>query len=144
MTIKRILEEKGRDVTTLGSDVTLAQVAEILSEKRIGAIVLLENDGSIAGIVSERDIVRVVGRSGPDSLKQSVKDAMTPKVVTCSEDLTVDQALMLMTERRFRHLPVTDENGSLCGFISIGDVVKRKISDAEAEASQMRDYIHTT
>lgn len=143
MTIKRILEEKGRDVTTLSPDVTLAKVAEVLSQKRIGAIVLQADDGSVVGIVSERDIVRVIGKSGPESLKQSVTDAMTPKVVSASEDMTVDQALMLMTERRFRHLPVTDDAGRLTGFVSIGDVVKRKISEAEAEADMMRDYIHT-
>ncbi|RFC61954.1 CBS domain-containing protein [Fulvimarina endophytica] len=144
MTIKRILEDKGRDVTTMSADVTLAEVAKLLSERRIGAIVLTDGEGGVAGIVSERDIVRVVGKSGPDSLKQSVKDAMTPRVVTATEDMTIDQALVLMTERRFRHLPVTDADGRLSGFVSIGDVVKRKISEAEAEASNLRDYIHTT
>ena len=144
MTIKRILEEKGRDVTTLTPNVTLSEVASVLSQKRIGAIILVEDDGRLAGIVSERDIVRVIAASGPDVLKQPVKEAMTPKVITVREDITVDEALRLMTEKRFRHLPVVDDSEALVGFVSIGDVVKRKISEAEAEASMMRDYIHTS
>ncbi|EAU41222.1 hypothetical protein FP2506_00605 [Fulvimarina pelagi HTCC2506] len=143
MTIKRILEEKGRDVVTLTPSVTLAEVAQVLSEKRIGAIILVEDNGRLAGIVSERDIVRVVAARGPDVLTQLVKEAMTPKVVTVREDMSIDEAMRLMTEKRFRHLPVVDETEQLVGFVSIGDVVKRKISEAEAEASMMRDYINT-
>lgn len=140
MTIKRILESKGSNVITLHPDVTLADVAKVLSEKRIGAIVLVEENGTVAGIVSERDIVRVVGANGPDSLRRVVRDVMTLKVTTCTEMTTVDEALQTMTTGRFRHLPVISD-GRLAGLVSIGDVVKRKIEDAEAEAEQMRGYI---
>lgn len=140
MTIKRILESKGSNVITLHPDVTLADVAKVLSEKRIGAIVLVEGNGTVAGIVSERDIVRVVGANGPDSLRRVVRDVMTLKVTTCTEMTTVDEALQTMTTGRFRHLPVISD-GRLAGLVSIGDVVKRKIEDAEAEAEQMRGYI---
>lgn len=140
MTIKRILESKGSNVITLHPDVTLADVAKVLSEKRIGAIVLVEENGTVAGIVSERDIVRVVGANGPDSLRRVVRDVMTLKVTTCTEMTTVDEALQTMTTGRFRHLPVISD-GRLTGLVSIGDVVKRKIEDAEAEAEQMRGYI---
>ena len=140
MTIKRILESKGSNVITLHPDVTLADVAKVLSEKRIGAIVLVEGNGTVAGIVSERDIVRVVGANGPDSLRRVVRDVMTLKVTTCTEMTTVDEALQTMTTGRFRHLPVISD-GRLTGLVSIGDVVKRKIEDAEAEAEQMRGYI---
>ena len=140
MTIKRILESKGSNVITLHPDVTLADVAKVLSEKRIGAIVLVEENGTVAGIVSERDIVRVVGANGPESLRRVVRDVMTLKVTTCTEMTTVDEALQTMTTGRFRHLPVISD-GRLAGLVSIGDVVKRKIEDAEAEAEQMRDYI---
>ncbi|MCK5930833.1 XdhC and CoxI family protein [Fulvimarina manganoxydans] len=140
MTIKRILESKGSNVITLHPDVTLADVAKVLSEKRIGAIVLVEENGTVAGIVSERDIVRVVGANGPESLRRVVRDVMTLKVTTCTERTTVDEALQTMTSGRFRHLPVLSD-GRLAGLVSIGDVVKRKIEDAEAEAEEMRGYI---
>ena len=96
----------------------------------------------MAGILSERDVVRIIGRDGPEALARKVADVMTTKVVTAREEMTVDEVMDLMTRGRFRHLPVC-EDGVPVGVISIGDVVRRRIEDAEREAEDMRAYIHT-
>ncbi|MBB4001358.1 CBS domain-containing protein [Aurantimonas endophytica] len=140
MSVNQILERKGRDVVTLHPDVTLEEVAQVLARKRIGAIVLLEDSGRVAGIVSERDIVRVIGTAGVAALAHGVRDEMTMDVKTCTGSTGIDEAMQIMTEGRFRHLPVC-ENGKLTGIISIGDVVKRRIEDVEREAAEMREYI---
>ncbi|MEH6721661.1 MAG: CBS domain-containing protein [Aurantimonas endophytica] len=140
MSVNQILERKGRDVVTLHPDVTLEEVAQVLARKRIGAIVLLEDSGRVAGIVSERDIVRVIGTAGVAALAHGVRDEMTMDVKTCTGSTGIDEAMQIMTEGRFRHLPVC-ENGKLAGIISIGDVVKRRIEDVEREAAEMREYI---
>jgi CBS domain-containing protein len=142
MTVRQILESKGRSVETISPDVTVSDAVAILSERRIGALVALSEGGRVAGILSERDIVRVIGRDGPQALAGKVADVMTTKVVTAREEMTVDEVMDLMTRGRFRHLPVC-EDGVLVGVISIGDVVKRRIEDAEREAEDMRAYIHT-
>ncbi|WP_062226371.1 CBS domain-containing protein [Aureimonas frigidaquae] len=142
MTVKQILEQKGREVETIGPDASLSDAAAILSQKRIGALVVLGDNRRVAGILSERDIVRVVGRDGGPALSQRVAQVMTTKVVTAREDMTVDQLMDLMTRGRFRHLPVCEDE-RLVGVISIGDVVKRRIEDVEREADDMRAYIHT-
>lgn len=142
MTVKQILEQKGREVETIGPDALLSDAAAILSQKRIGALVVLGDNRRVAGILSERDIVRVVGRDGGPALSQRVAQVMTTKVVTAREDMTVDQLMDLMTRGRFRHLPVCEDE-RLVGVISIGDVVKRRIEDVEREADDMRAYIHT-
>lgn len=142
MTVKSILDEKGHDVVTLGPDATLAEAAGLLAEKRIGAVVVTDAAGAIRGILSERDIVRVIGQSGAAALAMQVSGVMTAKVTTCRETHTVNHVMEVMTRGRFRHLPV-ERNGRLDGIVSIGDVVKRRIETVEREADQIREYIAT-
>lgn len=142
MTVKSILEAKGRDVVTAEPATTMQEVARLLGEKRIGAVVVTDANGRIAGILSERDIVRVIGASGAAGLSVPVAEAMTKNVRTCSESHTINEVMEIMTQSRFRHLPV-ESSGRLAGIISIGDVVKRRIEDVEQEAEQIRTYIAT-
>lgn len=140
MHVSQILKEKGRVVETVDVRSTLMDVARVLSEKRIGAVVVLAADRTIAGIVSERDIVRVIGEMGASALGRPLAEVMTRNVVTCREMETADQIMSLMTSRRIRHLPVV-ENDQLVGIISIGDIVKHRVAEVELEAMAMRDYI---
>ena len=140
MTVGSILEAKGRDVCTMHPGASLAEAAGELARRRIGALVLLDAAGAIAGILSERDIVRVVGTKGTAALDQKIAAEMTATVKTCGESASVDEVMQIMTRGRFRHLPVA-ENGRLVGIVSIGDVVKRRIEDAVREAEDMRTYI---
>ncbi|MFM9937960.1 MAG: CBS domain-containing protein [Hyphomicrobiaceae bacterium] len=140
MHVTAILKDKGRAVECASADISVMDVARRLSARRIGAVVVTAADGSVAGIISERDIIRVLGAHGIQAMDWPVADVMTRRVVTCREHDTVDQLMELMTEHRFRHLPVV-ENGRLVGIISIGDVVKRRVAEVESEAIAMRDYI---
>ncbi len=142
MTVKSILDEKGRDVVTLGPDAMLAEATALLAEKRIGALVVIDDDDRILGILSERDIVRVIGQSGETALALKVSQVMTAKVTTCRETHTVIHVMEVMTRGRFRHLPV-EKGGRLDGIVSIGDVVKRRIEEAVREVDQIREYIAT-
>lgn len=142
MTIKLILDEKGRDVVTVKPDASLAQAMKILGEKRIGALIVSVGADKISGILSERDIVRVLAQQGADAFDLSVEAVMTAKVQTCNEESTINDVMEIMTRGRFRHMPV-EKNGKLAGIISIGDVVKRRIEDVEREAEQIREYIAT-
>ena len=141
MTVSRIINEKGRDVVTAAPDASLAVIAATLTEKRIGAVMVVEDD-AIHGIVSERDIVRAVAKHGGDGLSMLAGEWMTANVVTCKPEDTINEVMQKMTTGRFRHLPVV-ENGKLAGIVSIGDVVKRRIEDVEREAEQIREYIAT-
>ncbi|TFF27804.1 CBS domain-containing protein [Jiella endophytica] len=140
MNVGHILKTKGGDVFTLRPEVTIAEVVEVLAERRIGAIVLVDEGGAVAGIVSERDVVRVLAKSGAGVLDKPIGEAMTVKVQTCSGETGIDEVLSIMTNGRFRHLPVI-EGGRLAGIVSIGDIVKMKIEETEREAEQMREYI---
>jgi CBS domain-containing protein len=140
MSVSRILAEKGRDVQTIPPHRTLADAARTMAERRIGAMVVTGADGSVLGIISERDIVRAMAESGSASLDEPVSRRMTAKVVTASEAMSIETAMEMMTAGKFRHLPVV-EDGRLVGIISIGDVVKRHIEKIEAETKAMRDYI---
>ena len=142
MTVKAILEEKGRDVVTIEPERTLAEAAELLTRNRIGAVVVTRRDGRIAGILSERDIVRALGLEGAAVLTKPVSSAMTANVRICRESHTVNEVMEIMTHGRFRHLPV-ERDGRLDGIVSIGDVVKRRIQDVEREAEEIRAYIAT-
>lgn len=142
MTVKAILDAKGRDVVTVEPTMTLAEAARLLAEKRIGAVVVTKAGAKIAGILSERDIVRQIGLRGAAALDESISSAMTAKVKTCQEGHTVNQVMEIMTRGRFRHLPVERE-GMLAGIVSIGDVVKQRIEDVEREAEEIRHYIAT-
>jgi CBS domain-containing protein len=117
-------------------------VASRLADKRIGAVVVTDRAGRIAGIVSERDVVHALAREGAECLGWPVSEIMTREVLTCAEDDTIDEIMSRMTMRRCRHLPVV-ASGRLAGIISIGDVVKHHIAEVEMEAMAMRDYIAT-
>jgi CBS domain-containing protein len=138
--VKNMLDAKGRDVVTLGPDKTLLEAAGILNDKKIGAVVVTGVEGYIAGIFTERDLVRAIAGKGPAVLDQPVKSAMTTTVTRCREDTTVDELMGMMSTGRFRHVPV-EQDGKLTGIISIGDVVKSRIREVELEAEHMKAYI---
>lgn len=140
MTVASILKTKGSETITLSETNTVEEAVALLAEKRIGAVVVATADGGVAGIFSERDIVRGLGEHGTDLLHRSVSELMTRDVVTCTPAHTIDQVMESMSKGRFRHVPVV-ENGKLSGIISIGDIVKSKITQLEHETSAMRDYI---
>jgi CBS domain-containing protein len=142
MNVAAILKLKGREVFTTTPDTTLLDIAMLLGTRRIGCIVVTGIDGKVIGIVSERDIVREIARAGAKVLKEPVASCMTKSVVSCRESDTIDKLMAEMTTHRFRHMPVV-ERGRLVGLVSIGDVVKMRIAEAEMEAAAMRDYIAT-
>ena len=143
MIVSAILKEKGRDVETVGPSVTLMKVAEVLAKRKIGAIVVVDDRRKVQGIISERDIIRVLAQSGPTVLSSPVTSIMTRNVISCGEHDTLDQLMAAMTTGRFRHLPVT-KDGALTGIVSIGDVVKYHLAEVQMEASAMKDYIAHT
>ncbi len=140
MKVEHILQAKGADVFAVSEDDEIAAAVNLLNEKNIGAVVVRDSGEGVVGILSERDVVRELGRKGPDALSMRVRECMTPDPFTCSRETTVDDLMAQMTEKRVRHLPVTEE-GKIVGVISIGDVVKRKIEQAEREARALKDYI---
>ena len=143
MTVRAILEQKGSDVYTVKADADLETAAKQLSVHRIGALLVDEGAGKYTGILSERDIVRACANHGIQALQMPVSKTMTTKVLHCSPHDTVHYVMEMMTRHRFRHLPVVDESGELVGIISIGDVVKRRIEQAEQETAEMIQYIAT-
>jgi len=142
MTIAAILKGREGQVISIGGDATVAEAIALLAEKRIGALPVLK-DGKVAGIFSERDVIYCLAKEGANALDKSVSEVMTAPARVVAPDQSVLGALSLMTERRFRHLPVVDSDGSLVGLVSIGDLVKFRIDKIEAEAAAMRDYIQT-
>ena len=142
MTVSVILTHKGRDVVTIDPAESLAQAIRLLAEKRIGAAIVLGADRRIAGIISERDIVRALAARGAAVLDEPISGTMTRKVVTCNENETVASIMERMTAGKFRHVPVVDQ-GRLVGLVSIGDIVKHRVYEMERESVAMRDYIMT-
>jgi len=142
MILEQILKTKGAEVTTISAEVTLRDAAKLLDERKIGSVVAIGADGALAGVLSERDITRQVARTGADALTMTVADAMTRDVITAEPTETIDEGLSRMTDRRIRHLPVCVDGG-LVGLVSIGDLVKWKIRETEAEAEAMKSYIAT-
>ena len=142
MTIKTILAAKGSDVVTIDPTTDVAAAAKLLSERRIGAVVVTGPEGRIVGILSERDIVRALAERGTEALKLPLTELMTRKVATCSPADTVASLMEQMTAGKFRHVPVV-EQGRLVGIISIGDVVKLRLKEMESEQEALRDYIQT-
>lgn len=142
MLIDEILKEKGGEVTTIDASATLSDASVLLDEKRIGAVVAVSETSGLAGVLSERDIVRQVARNGSPALEMTVADAMTRGVITASPGEDLDTCLTRMTDRRIRHLPVLDK-GQLIGIISIGDLVRWKIDSVLAEAEAMTAYIRS-
>lgn len=141
MKLQMILNDKGQSVVTLSDGDTLAQAASILDQHRIGAAVAVDRRGKVSGVLSERDIIRRLAELGADALDMKIGDAMTRDVITGSPDDSIDDGLARMTDRRIRHLPIVSD-GELVGIVSIGDLVKRKISATEAEAEALKQYIH--
>lgn len=137
---KSILEQKGRNVVTVNPNISLADAAKILEEHKIGAVVVVGVDNRIVGIFTERDVVRAIGTAGRDAFDQPVSVYMTADVFRCREETTVNELMETMSTRRFRHVPVERE-GQLSGIISIGDVVKSRIREIEAETEQIKAYI---
>jgi CBS domain-containing protein len=142
MTVKAILSSKSSDIVTIEPTATLAEAARLLAERRIGAVLVLGIEGRVAGILSERDIVRALNERGTAVLEARVDQVMTRKVFTCSESDTVGQVMEQMTAGKFRHVPVVDQ-GRLVGIISIGDVVKFRLNEIENESNALREYILT-
>jgi CBS domain-containing protein len=136
------LNAKGGKVVSTRQDATIAEVAGLLRRKKIGAVVVMEA-GKLCGIISERDLARGLADHGAELLEMKVAQLMTRDVVTCTPEAGLDHLMQLMTEGRFRHLPVL-RGGEMIGIISIGDVVKHRLSELEAETHQLQDYITGT
>ena len=140
MAVAHILRQKGSDVITVSPADSVQKIVDTLTRHRIGAVVVVAADGCIAGIVSERDVVRAMVGDVAGVASMTAKDIMTAKVRTCSPTDSEAELMQMMTESRIRHLPVV-ANGRVTGMISIGDVVKLRIESMEAEADQMKTYI---
>lgn len=141
MTVRHILKSKAIDkVLTITPDSKVHEAAKILSEKRIGALIVSKDGVSLDGMLSERDIVRELGKRGTEVLDEPVSSLMTAKVITAAPGDTAVQVLEKMTKGRFRHLPVL-EDGTMIGVISIGDAVKHRIEEIEAENTALTDMI---
>ena len=142
MIVEHILAAKGHDVVTVEPERTLLETARLLDEKRIGAVVVSDADHPVLGIISERDIARAVAQRGAAVLDEPVSQHMTAKLFTCTRSCTVSDLMELMTDRRVRHVPIV-ERGRLSGIVSIGDVVKHRLAELEAEERLMHDYTAT-
>jgi CBS domain-containing protein len=140
MTIAAIIKQKGNAVTSIGPDATVAEVTHVLAEHRIGAAVVCNERGDLLGILSERDIVRSLAGHGASALDLHVSQLMTEHVTTAMPRTTVAEAMEMMTRGRFRHLPVM-EQGRLVGLVSIGDVVKARMSQQEHEVDNLKAYV---
>jgi CBS domain-containing protein len=142
MNIAQILKAKGRAVATVRPDASLFEIINKLAQKRIGAIVVVGDNGEVVGIISERDIIRRLAAQGEAALNEPVSQSMTSSVVSCQETSTIDEIMEVMTQGRFRHVPVI-EDGALVGIVSIGDIVKNHIAEVEMEVTAMRGYFAT-
>lgn len=142
MTVSAILAEKGRDVFTESESTSLLEVCRDLGRRRIGAVIITNDKGEVTGVLSERDVVRRLANEGAKALERTVGECMTREVETCRLNDTIAYVMQRMTAGRFRHLPVV-EDGKLIGVVSIGDVVKERIEQAEREAAEIREYIAT-
>ncbi|CAA9388982.1 MAG: Inosine-5'-monophosphate dehydrogenase [uncultured Chloroflexia bacterium] len=140
MLVSQIIKQKGSDVFAVSPGETLSEAARQLNDKRVGALVVKDGD-TVVGIVSERDIVRELVEGGSAALEQPVGEHMTRDVIFAAPHETVDALLGRMTDRRVRTLPVVSGQGELCGLVSIGDLVKHKIYEVEAEAQTLKNYI---
>ncbi|HLS13253.1 MAG TPA: CBS domain-containing protein [Beutenbergiaceae bacterium] len=142
MRISEVIRRKGEAVITIAPDATVEQLLAILDEHRVGAVIVSADEGaSVAGIVSERDVVRELHRDGADVLGRAVSAIMTSGVTTCVPDDDLETLARTMTEKRIRHLPVVVD-GQLRAIVSIGDIVKHRIDELQAERDQLVDYVH--
>lgn len=142
MSVAHILDEKGRETVTITADHTMAQAVDTLSHHRIGALVVVGAGGEVEGIFSERDVVKALAERGVAALGDPISQRMTRSVATCASSAGIPEVMGMMTDGKFRHVPVV-ENGRLSGMVSIGDVVKYRLAEMEAEHKALRDYIAT-
>lgn len=140
MHIGHILNLKGRNVITLSPQATVSEAAELLAEQNVGITVIAGDDGAIQGVISERDIARGIVRFGAELLGMSVKDVMTTEVITCPQDTSVGDILLLMTTHEIRHIPIVDDDG-LVGVISMRDVVDTRLGELETENESLRQLL---
>ncbi len=142
MYVRNVLQFKGHEIISVSPDNSLLEVAKTLRENKIGAVLVCEDAGRMCGVLSERDIIIAIAKHGSNILGGKVSDFMTEGVYTCSLDDDMKKVMEQMTRRRVRHLPVVDE-GNVIGMISIGDVVKQRMAETEAEAEALKSYITT-
>lgn len=140
MLVTQIFKRKGERIVTVRPGITISEAVETLKRERIGAVMVVDDAGALAGILSERDVVRAMPEHGPELFALKVEQLMTRDVVTCGTGERVHDIMAKMTEGHFRHMPVVEDD-RLVGIISIGDVVKSRLEELEAETSQLRDYI---
>jgi CBS domain-containing protein len=140
MQVAKILARKGADVFTIEPDATVAVAVAVLGERHVGALIVSSDGTTVAGIVSERDVVRRLAELGPAVLDQPVSAVMTAEVVTCTPAATTEELMGVVTERRIRHVPVLEDD-RLTGLVSIGDVVAARVRELEEEAQLLHDYI---
>ena len=140
MFVSDILAEKGGLVYTVTPGTTVGEISRQLSTRRIGSVLVLDGEGSVAGIVSERDLVRAMASHGAKAMELEARQVMTRDVVTCDPDDSIDQVMQTMTSGRFRHLPVV-RHGELLGLVSIGDVVKARLEETKHETEALKAYI---
>jgi CBS domain-containing protein len=142
VTVKAILARKGSEVFTIEPTATVRDAVKLLTQRRVGALVVTGPNQRIIGIISERDIVQALSAKGAQVLDTPVAETMTRKVVTCTCNDTIAELMGRMTEGKFRHVPVVEQD-RLVGIISIGDVVKSRLEEMERESEAMREYIRT-
>jgi len=140
MFVSDILAQKGGLVFSVTPGTSVAQISQQLSTRRIGSVLVLDDDSSVAGIVSERDLVRAFASHGAKAMELEARHVMTRDVVTCDPDDSIDQVMQTMTSGRFRHLPVV-RHGELLGLVSIGDVVKARLEETKHETEALKAYI---
>jgi CBS domain-containing protein len=142
MTVKQILDDKGYDVSTISANETIAEAADFLAGNRIGAVMVSSATKQIAGILSERDIVRAISEHGKDVIDQPISKFMTENVKTCKSSNSIQEVMELMTNGGFRHLPIVEDD-ELIGIISIRDVIRHRMNEVEIEAEEIKAYIHS-
>lgn len=140
MQVRDLLKAKGKKVASTNPHTPLADAARLMTRHRIGALVVIDQTGALSGIVSERDVARNLATHGPNLVEMHVDQIMTRKVMTCTPDDDLKSLMARMTEGRFRHLPVVQDE-TLCGIISIGDLVKHRLEELESENHQLQAYI---
>ncbi len=144
MNIETILASKGRDVRTISARATVGDAMRLMSTDRMSALVVSEDGATVDGIVSDRGLMNALVAHGTAVLERPLGDVMTREVFTCSRGDSVGAIMATMTDRRIRHIPVVEEDGRLCGIVSIGDVVKHHLDEIQHEAAEMREYISTS
>jgi CBS domain-containing protein len=140
MFVSDILLQKGGLVFTVTPGTSVAQVSQQLSVRRVGSVLVLDGEGAVTGIVSERDLVRALASHGAKAMELEARQVMTRDVITCDPDDSIDQVMQTMTRGRFRHLPVV-RHGELLGLVSIGDVVKARLEETKHETEALKAYI---